>query len=144
MIANCSNQPICLIADCCRMTDTILQAEKANILFRNGPGCCPPFWNAECQAVVDSRERAHAAATRSGHNSEDVRQYQVARAAADRVVAQHKTEFFHKKIAVMGPDKDMWGLVKAMEQGKAGSPQLNRQSLLTDQVRRASPRNRPD
>ena len=107
LIANWSEQPISMSAACRKMTDTIIQAAKASIPFCDGPGRRPPFRNAECQTAVDSRERAHAVATRSGHSSEDVRQYQAARAAADRVVAQQKSKFFRKKLAEMGPDKDM-------------------------------------
>ena len=110
LISDWSNQPISLSAACRRLTDTILQAARSSVPFGSGSGRRPPFWNAECQAVVDARERALAAATRSGHSSEDVRRYQAARAAADHVVAQQKTEFFNKKLAEMGPDKDMWSL----------------------------------
>ena len=115
LISDWSDQPISLSAACRRLTDTILQAARSSVPFGSGSGRRPPFWNAECQAAVDARERALAAATRSGHSSEDVRRYQAARAAADHAVAQQKTEFFNKKLAEMGPDKDMWSLIKTMD-----------------------------
>ena len=97
-----------------RLAETILKAAKRSIPFSNGGKTRAPFWNADCGVAVEAREAARRATARD-HSAEEVRAYEEARRDADRVIGEQKTAFLRNKIAEMGPNQDMWGLIRVLD-----------------------------
>ena len=49
------------------------------------------------------------------HTADDVRAYQQARKNADTVLCEEKRSFLHKRIAEMGPNADLWSLIRTLD-----------------------------
>ena len=98
-----------------RFTTTLMSAAKRTIPFGNGGGRRSPFWNDSCEEAVRTREEALRRATAPGHTAEDVAEYQRVRAQADATIQQEKTDFLRGEIARMGPNADMWGLIRTLD-----------------------------
>ena len=98
-----------------RLSGTILRAAKQAIPFGNGGKTRAPFWNAACDAAVKARDDARKRATAQDRTADDIRAYGEARRSADRVIRDEKTAFLRAKIAELGPNQDMWGLIRALD-----------------------------
>ena len=47
--------------------------------------------------------------------AEDVRAYGEARRNTDRIIREQNTAFLRQKIVEMGPNQDMWGLIRVLD-----------------------------
>ena len=60
-------------------------------------------------------EAARRRATARDRSAEEVRAYGEARRDADRVIREQKTDFLRNKITKMGPNQDMWALIRVLD-----------------------------
>ena len=98
-----------------RFTESVMKAAKQNIPYGCGNRKGTPFWNERCQEAVDKRNEAQRKATSPNHTREDVEQYKTLRKEADDTIFEEKREHFKTKLSEMGPDADLWGLIKSMD-----------------------------
>lgn len=99
----------------CRLTETITRAARQTIPYGNGGKNRDPFWSETCDEAVKARDEARAKAAAANHTPDDVRIYREARENADRVLREEKNNFLHKKIAELGPNADLWNLIRVMD-----------------------------
>ena len=98
-----------------RLSSTILRAAKRTIPYGNGGKTRAPFWNAACDSAVRARDAARRRASAPNRTAEEVRAYGEERRRADRVIRDEKTAFLRDKIAELGPNQDMWGLIRVLD-----------------------------
>ena len=122
---------------------TITRAARRTIPYGNGGKSREPFWSEVCEDATKARAEARAKAASPHHTAEDVRAYQEARANADKVIREEKAGFLRRKIAELGPNADLWNLIRTLDgrkppakpaepltrQGLPGRPAPTRQAV---------------